>query len=114
MNAVRVIARRLIALGCASAIVLLAAETARAGGYTLTDLGTLGGLRSEAMGINNAGQVTGWAELSGGSQRAFLWDSTNGMRSIGTLGGVHSIGQDINELGQNCRPLGPCGLVRRE
>lgn len=111
MFGTRSIVHRFIVLVWAAAVVLVFTGTARAGGYTLVDLGTLGGLRSEAMGINNSGQVTGWAELSGGSQRAFLWDSTNGMRSIGTLGGPHSIGEDINELGQITGQTGRAGSL---
>jgi probable HAF family extracellular repeat protein len=48
----------------------------------MTDLGTLGGTSSEAKGINESGQVVGWSDNSSGERRAFLYDSTNGMRDL--------------------------------
>ncbi|MEA2762347.1 MAG: hypothetical protein QOD47_1631, partial [Gemmatimonadaceae bacterium] len=52
-----------------------------------TDLGTLGGTDSEAFGINNVGQVVGWAFVPSGVEHAFLWTKASGMRDLGTLGG---------------------------
>jgi probable HAF family extracellular repeat protein len=82
-------------------------------GYTVTDLGTLGGLGSYAYGINAYGQVTGWAGTSNDSH-AFLWTKggTDGvssnpqMKDLGTLGGEStsglptSEGFGINDAGQ--------------
>src|SRR5208283_1403367 len=53
----------------------------------LSDLGTLGGSYSLARGINNGGEVTGLATLSGDQvNHGFLW--RNGvMTDLGTLGG---------------------------
>jgi probable HAF family extracellular repeat protein len=62
----------------------------------MTDLGTLGGLNSEAYGITEDGWVVGWAETAGGSpndpnqavqRHAFLWSPEGGMQDLGTLGG---------------------------
>ncbi len=39
--------------------------------YSITDLGTLGGIGSRAYGINDAGQIVGWGVIDGG-KRAFL------------------------------------------
>lgn len=51
-----------------------------------TELGTLGGTRSNAVGINDEGSVTGRADTTDGSGRAYVWDaSTDQMRSLGTL-----------------------------
>ncbi len=66
--------------------------------YVITDLGTLpGGGLSEALAINNAGQIVGRAYDSAGRQRAFLWDNGT-MTDLGTLGGSESIAQDINDF----------------
>jgi probable HAF family extracellular repeat protein len=39
----------------------------------MTDLGTLGGIRSIAFGINPAGEVVGHSQLVGGDFHATLW-----------------------------------------
>src|SRR5262249_13012933 len=65
--------------------------------YSVTDLGTLGGVISEAFGINNAGQVTGGASTADGQFHAFLYDGT--IHDLGWLGGS-SIGMAINSHGQ--------------
>jgi probable HAF family extracellular repeat protein len=57
--------------------------------YSVTNLGTLGGAGSSyAYGINQAGQVVGWAS-NGTAGDAFLWTPTNPpqMIDLGTLGG---------------------------
>jgi len=68
-------------------------------GTTLIDLGTLGGFNSTAYAINDAGQVTGNAQLAINASHAFVSDGTT-MRDLGSLGG-DSTGVAIN----------PCGLV---
>jgi probable HAF family extracellular repeat protein len=63
-------------------------------GGVATDVGTLGGTGSWAVGINNAGQVVG---TSGG--HATLW--SGGVASdLGTLGGTWSEAYGINNAGQ--------------
>jgi probable HAF family extracellular repeat protein len=58
---------------------------------------------TQAVAINNLGQVVGTSEVLTtveleGNQvqlfipRAFLWDETNGIQDIGTLGGMFSFG----------------------
>ncbi len=46
----------------------------RASDNAIEDLGTLGGCCSTGLGINTAGTVVGWSDVSkrGGNQRAFL------------------------------------------
>jgi probable HAF family extracellular repeat protein len=55
--------------------------------YLLTDLGTLGGTSSVAYGVNANGIVVGRSRTSTGADRAFVWDSVNGMRNLGTFSG---------------------------
>jgi len=83
-------------------------------GYTVTDLGTLWGSGlSYANGINQAGQVVGYA-YNGSTTDAFLWTkgasdgvpSNPQMKDLGTLGGTStsglpsSDGNGINNAGQ--------------
>lgn len=88
----------------------------------ITDLGFLpgGGYESQAVSVNNRGEVVGAATnlipdansfalvsvflLGTGypyQSRAFIWDSTHGMRDLGTLGTGHDAAATaINEQGQ--------------
>jgi probable HAF family extracellular repeat protein len=57
---------------------------------TLTDLGSLvGGAylgdRSDAYGINSAGQVVGWTQTSSGAGHGFLWTPTSPNATTGTM-----------------------------
>ena len=67
----------------------------------MEDLGTLGGNVSQSRDINDAGQVTGAAQINSSSTHAFLWrnDGTS-MVDLGTLGGSISAGLRINASGQ--------------
>jgi len=65
----------------------------------VTNLGTFGGLRSNALAINRDGKVVGWAQTSTSASHAFLWQ--NGViKDLGTLGANHSVAQGIGPLGQ--------------
>jgi probable HAF family extracellular repeat protein len=69
----------------------------------MTDLGTLGGFESEALSINDRGQVVGEAEAKDAAgddfSHAFLWEGGR-MRDLGTLDGYSSVAVAINEKGQ--------------
>jgi probable HAF family extracellular repeat protein len=65
---------------------------------TLTNLGTLGGAKSNGYGINASGQVVGSAETADGSTHGFLYRD-GAMTDLGTLGGATSAAQAINAAG---------------
>ena len=86
----------------ASAIFLLGAGLWAAGppvpSYRITDLGTLGGERTSAMGINTRGDVVGFSLTATGATRAFLY-SGGSLVDLGTLGGVESFAYRISDNG---------------
>jgi probable HAF family extracellular repeat protein len=82
----------------------------------IEDLGTFGGNDSAAVGVNNKGQVAGWALTSkldpfslvlvsfggggaGPQTQAFLWQKGH-MRNLGTLGGLDAMAWVVNDRGQ--------------
>ncbi len=91
---------RLAAAAALSLSALLAAAPAHAEvRFTLTNLGTLGGLSSEAFAVNASGQVAGRAYLPSGVAHATRW--TDGVaQDLGTLGGPYSNAYGINDAGQ--------------
>ena len=74
-------------------------------GTGIADLGTLGGLNSQAYGINDANSVVGQADINfRGEYHAFISEGTTiggvpyvgGMRDLGTLGGTFSTAFAVN------------------
>jgi probable HAF family extracellular repeat protein len=80
---------------CILSLLLFMAVPAKAVvSYTVTDLGTLGEEYSHAYGINDSGQIVGWAGgwagISGDvAPHAFLYNGST-MTFLGTLGGTIS------------------------
>jgi probable HAF family extracellular repeat protein len=75
--------------------------TAQAPGYTVTDLGTLGGDASRAFGLDECGNVVGDSQAAAGASapsRPFLWKS-GVMTDLGTLGGQAGTAYAINDSG---------------
>ena len=71
---------------------------AQSSSYTVTDLGTLGGVRSAALSVNDAREVVGFSTTAGGRTHAFFYDAGS-MRDLGTFGGRDSLAYGISNTG---------------
>ena len=92
--------RRSVGIMLSVVLVLAGVFTVRAqSAWTVTDLGTLGGLFGDAQDINDAGHVVGESSVASGDG-AFLWTPAGGMSYLGTLGGSRSVAEAINNAGQ--------------
>ena len=69
-------------------------------GGVMTDLGTIGGAGSDALGISDNGQVTGSSDIAGGGTYHAFRYAGGIMTDLGTLGGTSSVGRSINNAGQ--------------
>src|SRR6266498_3383928 len=67
----------------------------RAQTYSVTDLGTLGGTLSWALGIDSSGRIVGYADTANGVSHAFLW-SEGQMQDLGALGDSDSTAYAVN------------------
>lgn len=77
------------------------------------DLGTLGGLQSQALGIDDSSRVVGWARPAEGQTRhAFLWKDSV-MTDLGTLGAEESAAHAINGSGHVVGWVGGVGTSGR-
>src|SRR5260370_20273527 len=80
--------------------ILLFTTLANAQSYEFRDLGAIGGdtnsYGSQPYGINSSGEVVGTSAVPGGSQHAFLWSGSNGMKDLGSLGGNLYVAFGIN------------------
>ena len=63
----------------------------------ITDINPPGAGASEATGINDAGDITGWAFPAGGNgEHAWLWRANGTQQDLGTLGGQRAFAYGIN------------------
>lgn len=86
-----------LSLECLESRLLLSTQ------YTLTDLGNLGGNSCAAAGINDSGQVTGYAWTASQQNRAFRWQNgviTKLPTDAAWIGGTYSYGNDVNNSGR--------------
>lgn len=83
-------------------------------GRNVIAIGSLGGTQTVVTGLNDVGEVIGYATLPGDTVvHAFKWSKRDGMRDLGTLGGDTSnpgFSQGINNrgevVGRSGRPAG--------
>ena len=87
------------AFQCLLIITFLVSQAQATPGYTIEDLGTLGGNRSEATALNDYGEVVGFSRTADGQTRGFYYQDGS-MVDIGTLGGNISYARDINNNSQ--------------
>ena len=64
----------------------------------MTDLGTLGGIDSQAYSVNSSGVIVGLSANSAGYENAFS-DVGGVMTDLGTLGGNFSLASGVNSSG---------------
>ncbi len=93
----------LLLAGAASAFVRVDSALAQppAAGYTITDLGTLGGPWSEGLALNDWGEVTGWSDTADFQHHPFLYSKGTMIDlGFGTASGNASEGHGINNFGE--------------
>jgi probable HAF family extracellular repeat protein len=65
----------------------------------MRDLGTLGGRTSDAIAINERGQIIGSSYTANGGEHAFVWEGAK-MKKLASLGRVLRTAVAINNRGQ--------------
>jgi probable HAF family extracellular repeat protein len=90
--------RLALAMVVAGTLLSVVPALAQNESYTVTDLGTLGGSRSSAYGINASGQIVGISTTADGSTRGFIYDNGS-LVEVGTFGGRDSLAYAISDFG---------------
>lgn len=86
--------------GASAALTILALPApAPAGVYQVVPIPTFGGANSYGHGINDSGQVVGYAQNELGQNRAFIFNAGT-INDLGTLGGAEGQAFAINNTGQ--------------
>jgi len=99
-------ARQLLIAVCASLLLTPLANGQKQhafiwnAGTGMTDLGTLGGDSSFALGVNDSGEVCGYSYLADNTTyHAFTWTAAGGMVDLGTADGHSTRAWAINSAG---------------
>jgi len=79
--------------------MLVCVGHAQAGAYTVTLLDTPQGYDSSALGINSAGQISGFASSNTAGYQAVLWSDGSAI-ALGAAGAVETKAIGINDAGQ--------------
>lgn len=74
-------------------------------GVQIRQIGSFGGSSTEALGLNNNGQVVGYSQDPNGQSKAFVWDEVNGIQDLNNFiqpnsGWVLESATGINDNGQ--------------
>jgi len=77
----------------------------------MNDLGTLDGVQSSAMGINDRGEISGMYRTQQGSYHVFIFDELNGMQDVGSLDGNIQYVSVLSSRGQLVGFTFPFGLM---
>lgn len=96
----RFINSMIIVLGAAAMLGVMVPRCTAEEEFTVTDLGTLGGIWSGASAMNEAGEVAGMSVIPIGAQHGFLWDGSE-MNDLGTPDDyLVSAAYGLNDLSQ--------------
>jgi hypothetical protein len=93
----------------ASVDVQVVATTLMIDGYEAITLGRLGGTRSNAWAISNAGVIAGWSNADGES--AFRWTEADGMTALPGISSSRGINTAGAIVGHNRHPNGSTAYV---
>lgn len=113
MNLIPAFCARALLVGALLALSAPTSVRAQSVTYTIQDLGSFGGIKTVANGLNNFGQVVGYSKKPGdGYGHSFLY-SNGRMIELATLGGPGGGATSINNAGQIVGMASVVGLYFR-